>query len=62
MGMYKDCKLCGNFHTDRCPNSALCFAREDKPYFKAASPPEELMKEKGFMVRVYRLIRGNDNE
>lgn len=55
MGMYKDCKLCGNFHTDRCQNSALCFAREDKPYFKVASPQEELMKEN-------RLIRGNDNE
>lgn len=30
---YKICYKCINFGAKNCPNSFLCFALEDKPYF-----------------------------
>lgn len=30
----KTCANCSNHGTCNCPNSSLCYATEDKPYFK----------------------------
>lgn len=36
---YKKCYKCVSFGTKNCPNSFLCFALKDKPYF---IPKEEV--------------------
>ncbi|MCM1225197.1 MAG: hypothetical protein NC548_63170 [Lachnospiraceae bacterium] len=30
----RDCVLCANFGTMRCPNSSVCWGTEERPYFK----------------------------
>ena len=31
----KDCNMCKYRKTMQCPNSSLCYATSDKPYFKS---------------------------
>ena len=30
-----ECKVCQNHHTMNCPNSSLCYATKEKPYYKS---------------------------
>lgn len=31
----RSCDKCANWKTMQCPNSSLCYATSDKPYFKS---------------------------
>lgn len=35
---YYLCDKCKNFGTPKCPNSSLCLALDNKPYFESKKP------------------------
>ena len=37
----RNCFVCSNLGTMKCPNSSLCWSTDDKPYF---TPKEEVKK------------------
>jgi|BioPla2DNA2_1021312.scaffolds.fasta_scaffold120633_2 hypothetical protein len=44
--LIKECGNCAKQHTMNCPNSSLCYARDDKPYFEPKSQQYTGLKSK----------------
>ena len=47
---YKKCRNCVRFKTIDCPNSSLCFALENKPFFMSKKKDNFITKIKNILT------------